>query len=104
MGYYTRHVLEIIDGPNSLIKDFIGECGEAGFALEANGDCLDDCKWYRHREDLTAFSKKHPEALFMLSGRGEETGDAWHEYYRNGKVQVCQAKLVYPKFNADLLA
>jgi hypothetical protein len=104
MGYYTQYDLEIIDGSNGLIKDLIDECEEAGYALEANGDCSQECKWYDHKEDLTTFSKKHPEALFMLSGEGEDNGDAWHEYYRNGKVQVCKAKLVYPVFNADLLA
>ena len=104
MGYYTQYDLEIIDGSSGLIKDLIDECEEAGYAFEANGDCSQECKWYDHKEDLTAFSKKHPEALFMLSGEGEDNGDAWHEYYRNGKVQVCKAKLVYPEFNADLLA
>jgi hypothetical protein len=103
MGYYTRHDLEIIDGSNGLIEDLIAECEGAGYALKDNGDCSQECKWYGHKKDLTEFSKKHPDALFMLSGKGEENGDAWIEYYRNGKVQVCEAVYVYPKFDADLM-
>ena len=103
MGYHTQHELEIIEGSNDLIEDLINECEEAGYALAPNGDCAQECKWYEHRADMVAFSEKHPEALFMLSGDGEESGDSWHEYYRSGKVQVCKAKLVYPEFNADLL-
>jgi hypothetical protein len=104
MGYQTEHELTIIEGSNGLIEELRSECERAGWALKYSGDSAKPCKWYSHENDLKAFSKKHPDALFMLSGKGEENGDAWHEYYRNGKVQVCKAKLVYPVFNADLLA
>ena len=103
MGYYTQHDLEVIDGSNDLIEALINECKEASYALTSNGDCAQECKWYDHRLHLVAFSRKHPEALFMLSGEGEENGDAWREYYRDGKMQLCKAKLVYPEFNKELL-
>jgi hypothetical protein len=103
MGYQTEHELTIIEGSNGLIEDLIAECESAGYALKDNGDSAEPCKWYSHENDLKEFSKKHPDALFMLSGKGEYNGDAWIEYYRNGKVQVCQAVYVYPKFDADLM-
>ena len=103
MGYYTQHELAIIKGSNDLIEELINDCEEAGYALEVNGDCRNECKWYDHKKDLIEFSKKHPDALLELSGVGEEHGDAWKEYYHNGKVQVCKAKLVYPEFNPELL-
>lgn len=103
MGYYTRYELEVIDGSDDLIDEFREECDEANFALDEDGDSADSCKWYGHPIDLKRFSAKHPEALFLLRGEGEESGDIWREYYRNGRVQICKAKLVFPDFDAKLL-
>jgi hypothetical protein len=103
MGYYTQHKLKVIDGSNELIEELRADCREASYALENNGDCAEDCKWYEHESDMISFSKKHPSALFMLSGEGEENGDAWREYYRNGLRQVCKGEIIYPKFNPELL-
>lgn len=104
MGYYTSHELEVIEGDNSLIGEFINTCEEAEYALEENGDSAQSCKWYSHEQDMKSFSLKHPEVLFMLRGEGEENGDAWKEYYRNGKIQVCKAVLAFPEFNESLLS
>ena len=104
MGYYTRHELEIIDGSNDLISELRKECDEARYALEDDGSPEESSKWYNHDTDLKRFSQNHPEALFLLRGEGEDSGDIWREYYKNGKVQVCKAKLVFPDFNADLLS
>ena len=103
MGYYTQHELEVIAGDNSLIVELREECEEAEYALEENGDTYDACKWYSHERDMRAFSEKHPEALFRLSGEGENAGDIWVEYYRNGKMQQCKAKIVIPDFDPELL-
>lgn len=48
---------------------------------------------------MKAFSEKHPEALFELSGDGEESGDLWKQYWRNGKVQHCSGTIVYDEFD-----
>lgn len=104
MGYYTQYNLEMIEGSSDLIEGLLSECEEARYALGASGDCEQATKWYEHKRDMISFSKKHPDALFKLSGEGEESGDCWHEYYKNGKVQECKAKIVYPEFNEDLLA
>mgnify|MGYP003652940898 CR=1 FL=1 len=103
MGYRTEHELVIMIGSNDLIEDLRNECDSAGWALNSFGDSAKPCKWYSHENDLKAFSKNHPDALFMLSGKGEENGDAWIEYYRNGKVQVCKAVYVYPDADNDLM-
>jgi hypothetical protein len=45
----------------------------------------------------------YPDALFKLSGEGEESGDIWIEYYQNGKVQVCKAIISFASFDSNLL-
>ena len=103
MGYYTSHELEVIEGDDSLIGKLRDGCEDAAYALDENGGSEESCKWYNHDIDMRKFSEKHPEALFRLSGEGEEAGDIWHEYYRAGKQQVCKARIVMPNFDADLL-
>lgn len=103
MGYYTRHELEVIEGDNDLVAKLVNESEEARYAIDENGESEESCKWYSHERDLREFSKKHPEALFRLSGEGEEARDIWEEYYRDGKMQKCKAKIVIPDFNPALL-
>ncbi len=103
MGYYTRHELEIVKGDNDLIEAFREVSEGAQCAINGSGDSEESCKWYNHQDELKKFSLLHPEALFKLSGEGEEGGDIWCEYYQNGKMQLCKAKIVFDDFNAELL-
>jgi hypothetical protein len=104
MGYYTRHNLEIINGDNDLIAEFRSSSEEAEYAIEDNGGSSDSSKWYRHEADLKAFSLIHPSVLFKLSGEGEESGDIWIEYYKNGKMQQCKANISFDDFDESKLA
>ena len=103
MGYITGYALDVIKGDETLIGKFIDECEAASCAIDEYGDTLDYCKWYNHAEDLKEFSKKHPDALFMLSGEGEESGDIWKRYFRNGKSQLCEAKIVFEDYDENKL-
>ena len=103
MGYYTRHDLEVVKGDNDLIEALREVSEGAQWAINGSGDCEDSCKWYEHQADLKSFSLLHPEALFKLSGEGEESGDIWHEYYQNGKIQTCKAQIVFADFDKALL-
>ena len=103
MGYYTRHELTIVKGDNNLIDKLRDISEDASYAIYSNGDESESCKWYSHQDELKSFSLLHPEALFKLSGIGEENGDIWHEYYQGGKMQTCKAQIVFADFDERLL-
>ena len=99
MGYYTRHELEIISG-DDYITDYKKEIGE----ISGYGNCLyDSIKWYEHEKDMRKYSKNHPNTLFKLIGEGEESGDLWHEYYLNGKMQRVKAQIIFEDFDSKKL-
>lgn len=103
MGYLTRYDLTITDGDESLISELRSEYGGADYALDDDGNCYDETKWYSHEEDMRAFSKKHPKAFFKLSGEGEESGDIWEAYFKAGKMQLCKARIVLDEFDESKL-
>lgn len=86
-----------------IIADFRAFSGNAKYALSANGATSNECKWYEHESELRAFSEKHPEVLFELWGKGEESGDMWVQYYKNGLMQTCKAVITYPPYDETKL-
>ena len=87
------------EGSDYLIEQFVEENEHAKYALCSNGDCRESCGWYEHEKDMRSFSKKHPKAIFILSGEGKESGDIWKEYYKNGKMQRSKAVITFEEFN-----
>lgn len=73
------------------------------YGVDENGDSMDACKWYEHEEDVSTFSKIYPDVIFELSGEGEESGDIWKKYFKNGKIQICIAKIVFDEFDESKL-
>ena len=39
------------------------------------------------KADMKKFSKKFPDAIFIVSGYGEERNDVWEHRYKNGKME-----------------
>lgn len=99
MGYYTSHELKVLSGNSDLITQFREENDSAKYALDSQGGTSESCKWYDSDTDLMEFSKKHPAELFELSGEGEESGDLWKLYVKNGKSKKVKAVITYPEFN-----
>jgi hypothetical protein len=60
-------------------------------------------RWYEWREDMTKYSKLHPDVLFTVSGEGEESGDIWKAYIKNGQIQEETAKIQIAAFDPDKL-
>ena len=63
----------------------------------------DAIKWYNWKHDMIALSKRFPNILFALHGEGEENGDLWNAYFKNGKVQICEAIITYEPFDENKL-
>lgn len=72
-------------------SEYFEDCGEAIFSV------CDEHKWYDHTYDMMKISKLFPDVIFRLSGEGEEKEDMWHEYFHNGKVEECRAKITFPQ-------
>lgn len=62
-----------------------------------------ECKWYKHEEDMKRFSRLYPHTVFELSGEGEEGGDIWKKYFLDGKMQVCNVKMEFEPFDETKL-
>lgn len=97
MGYYTRYRL-----------DYEPKCLETSPSIElAKKTAWDSeynpfeepCKWYDNADDMKAFSLRFPDVLFILRGEGEEAGDIWVKYFKNGKMQFAQAVITIPSFD-----
>ncbi len=66
-------------------------------------DCDDVAKWYDFDKEMKELSKQFPETVFCLYGDGEESGDTWYQYYKNGKSQYCPAKISYDAYDESKL-
>ena len=115
MGYYTEHSMvarnvsqEDLDRNNTALKEkeilnyalYQGELYGKENNKEAIFSCYDAVKWYDHEEDMIEVSKEFPNAVFELSGQGEEFGDVWKEYFSSGNSEFCRGEIIYekPKF------
>lgn len=100
MGYYTRHELEVLQGDDDKTdyKKEIGETTDYGSSIFE-----EDIKWSDHEDHMRKYSLKHPQTVFALKGEGEEAGDIWIEYYKNGKMQRCKAEIRFSDYDESLL-
>lgn len=95
MGYYTRHVLKTNDPQGDEVH--------AAAIAEISGylDPFDDVhKWYDMEDDLILYSKTQPEILFKVSGFGEENGDQWVHYFKNGESVKIVSEITTRELNA----
>lgn len=111
MGYYTNFSLSIHEGSVDLeavhiALDLIMDCIPSESMFYNDGLAIftqDDTKWYDHDEDCAKLSLSFPDVVFVLHGEGEETGDLWNSYYKNGQCQICRVQLSYPPFDVTKL-
>jgi len=103
MGYYTIYTLCVLNGNENIISKLREENEDAMYAIDENGVGRCMAKWYKHEEELKSFSKRNPDILFKLEGEGEENGNLWVKYIKNGKVQVCYAKISFDEYDESKL-
>ena len=92
MDYYTYVSMEVNEGGPDLdrvaetLADETEDTGAAywGAVLSGGGEV----NWHERESDMRRVSLRHPEAVFTLSGEGENPAGQWVEYYQNGKLQV----------------
>lgn len=87
MGYYTNYDLsrnseEVIEA----IEEMAGE------SLE------DSTKWYDSREHMKAVSLKFPGVMLHVKGMGEENGDIWQAFYKDGRECYQKAQITFPDY------
>lgn len=93
MGYETRFSLKMsgLEVENEETEILNENVKSYGCYLE---ECLEDYhKWYDYKDDMKIISLKYPYVLFELSGEGEESGDVWKCYFKNGKYQHCKGEI-----------
>jgi hypothetical protein len=89
MGYYTY--FEIKASPEVIAK-----VNEPYEMFEENGVPLDTYKWYDYKEDMIKISQEFPDELITVTGEGEESGDQWVAYFKNGESVVYRREEWYP--------
>lgn len=123
MGYYTNYEIGTKDNKMYTVKDIASYIKEKSdkedkfypFSYEVE-DYLNDeyfydfelysdgaTKWYHYNEEMIELSKQFPETVFYLFGEGEENGDLWYTYYKNGKSQYCPATITYETYDESKL-
>lgn len=99
MGYNTQFNLSF-DTDDEEVANY-----EMSYGLplcKVNPRYFESCKWYEWEEEMTEISEKFPRVLFTLTGEGEDAGDLWIAYFRNGESQICQARITYDPMDPDL--
>lgn len=82
MSYDTRYTLASDDG-----IDHRADVAAASTFFNGCGWPEEACSWYEHAREMIAYSRKHPTVTFVLDGDGEEVGDVWRQWFKNGKAQ-----------------
>lgn len=108
MGYYTQFSLKVrniseseYERLNEILKDkdllnYVFCCPNYdAFHFEAEYPSYEDQRWYNSEEDMKTISEFFPNAVFELSGEGEEFGDFWREYFKDGKTEYCCGEIIY---------
>lgn len=103
MGYYTHYELEVHEG-NLSINEILTSDEASGFAgldyaIDENGETQESVKWYDHEADMHFLSKEFPDIVFKLTGEGEEAGDIWRKYFKNGRMQECRAVITFESYD-----
>jgi len=102
MGYCTEFSLEVSDEKGiQTLSDEHHEAITENIDYDVfNGEPV---KWYEHEEDMKEYSKNHSSLLFALKCDGEESGDLYIKYFKDGKMQGVKAKTTFEDFDESKL-
>lgn len=60
-------------------------------------------KWYDALKDVKEISKDFPDELIKLEGVGEDHGDYWQFWAKNGLTKYLKGKVVFEDFTTSML-
>ena len=108
MAYITAYTLKTHKPSSKSISEILSQIQmsdykEMLYAIDEHGQTSNSCTWYDHEDDLIKLSRLYPYVVFDLYGEGEESGDIWHKYFMNGKMQHCPAKITFDEFDVEML-
>lgn len=111
MGYYTYFELSAdpFDGKTPIGEEVYNalDVEIESMGLSFDHYSIDEWSthgtWYDWESDMALLSSKFPDILFTLCGDGDSSDDQWIAYFNNGRMQLCQAKIVFPKYNPKKL-
>jgi|GEM_PF-3211568 len=111
MGYYSTFKLTVqeedgspLQEPDfSQIVEHFDILGVINYALTETLDTYENVKWYNSDEHIGFVSKLFPKYIFVLTRDGEEPGDHSKTFYKEGKMQRTQARMVYDEFDPNKL-
>lgn len=86
MGYYTRYDIRILDAKTPAETDAVLAALEkvSGYVGLTEGAI----KWYAHEADCLQVSREFPGITIRLYGEGEEQGDVYVKFFKNGMMEV----------------
>jgi hypothetical protein len=101
MGYYTYFTLEIHASINTAnkIHEYLDTYEDDYYFIHSE----DRTKGYDHEKYMIQLSNKFPDVLLELYGEGEEAGDVWYKYFKNGRIQRCPAQITFEPFDESKL-
>ena len=91
MGYETYMQINIEENgpdPDAVSEKLAEITGDDTSLWQEIIEGGENVKWYEHTNDMRRLSAAFPDALFTLSGDGEDTNDQWVEYHKNGLTQT----------------
>ena len=89
--------------PDKLITE-LEEISEYEGWFDVNeGYIYIDAKWYEYDDNMIEVSKNNKDVLFIVDGDGEESGDIWRKFYKNGKSADVTPSIMYPEFDESKL-
>lgn len=101
MGYRTEHECQTTLTNEQQKK--LESIAQYPVYMLIDGSYHEAIKWYDFEKNVKEFSKHYPYQLFEWHGEGEESGDMWRAYVKDGKYLYQKAKMVYDEFDENLL-
>lgn len=96
MGYNTKFFLDVQPpAARVAVRAAALDCQFELLDLAKHGEC--EGKWYEWEDELKAFSKSVPGATLVVTGWGEERGDIWRAFVKDGQLVKQKAEITFPE-------